>query len=172
MATERRQDTSEQAQRRDESEEERLDRNLGELLQELRVAIPGVQFLFAFLLVVPFQQGWTGVTEFEKNVYYVALLATAAAAVCLLGPPARHRLRFREFDKKWIVETSHKYAIAGLAFLAVAITSAILFVSHVVFTDPATSIIATVLIAAMIAWVWFGAALLRELQDQAGDQPD
>ena len=61
-------------QRRDETEEERLDRNLTELLQELRVAIPGIQFLFAFLLVVPFQQGWVDVTDFEKNVYYVALL--------------------------------------------------------------------------------------------------
>jgi hypothetical protein len=165
MSTERRQVTSEQAQRRDETEEERLDRNLGELLQELRVAIPGIQFLFAFLLVVPFQQGWTGVTEFERNVYYVALIATVAAAVCLIGPVARHRLRFRELDKKWIVETSHKYAIAGLSFLAIAIPSAILFVSHVVFDDPATSIVATVLVAGMIAWVWFGAALLRELSD-------
>jgi hypothetical protein len=161
--------TSEQAQRRDETEEERLDRNLGELLQELRVAIPGIQFLFAFLLVVPFQQGWTGVTDFERNVYYVALVATTAAGVCLIGPVARHRLRFRELDKKWIVETSHKYAIAGLAFLAIAITSAILFVSHVVFTDPATSIVATVAVAAMIAWVWFGAALLRELADDSSD---
>ena len=62
---------SEQARRRDETEEERLDRNLMELLQELRVALPGIQVLFAFLLVVPFQQGWAQVTEFEKTVYYV-----------------------------------------------------------------------------------------------------
>jgi uncharacterized protein DUF6328 len=157
---------SEQARRRGESEEERLDRNLGELLQELRVAIPGVQFLFAFLLVVPFQQGWTSITDFEKNVYYVALIATAAAAVCLIGPPARHRLRFRALDKKWIVETSHKYAIAGLGFLGIAITSAILLVSHVVFDNAATSIIATTLVAGMIAWVWFGAALMREIADE------
>ena len=157
---------SEQANRRGESEEERLDRNLGELLQELRVAIPGIQFLFAFLLVVPFQQGWVDVTEFEKNVYYVALVATVAAAVCLIGPVARHRLRFRELDKKWIVETSHKYAIAGLGFLAIAITTAILLVSHVVFDSAATSIISTVLVACMIAWVWFIPPLLRELGEE------
>jgi hypothetical protein len=160
---------SEQASRRHETEEERLDRNLGELLQELRVAIPGIQFLFAFLLVVPFQQGWVDVTEFERNVYYVALLATAAAAICLIGPVARHRLRFRELDKKWIVESSHKYAIAGLVFLAIAITAAILLVSHVVFDHATTSIVSTIVIAGMILWVWFGAALLRELQG-AGDE--
>jgi hypothetical protein len=160
--------SSEQARRRGESEEERLDRNLAELLQELRVAIPGIQFLFAFLLVVPFQQGWETITDFEKNVYYVGLVATAAAGICLIGPVARHRLRFRELDKKWVVETAHKYAIAGLVFLAIAITTAILLVSHVVFENATTSIISTVVVAGMILWVWFGAALLRELQD-AGD---
>jgi hypothetical protein len=156
---------SEHARRRGESEEERLDRNLGELLQELRVAIPGIQFLFAFLLVVPFQQGWIDVTEFEKNVYYVALLATSAAAISLIGPVARHRLRFRELDKKWIVESSHKWAIAGLGFLAIAMIAAILFVSHVVFDNATTSIVAAILVAGMIAWVWFIPPLLRELRE-------
>jgi hypothetical protein len=155
---------SEQADRRGESEEERLDRNLDELLQEIRIAIPGVQFLFAFLLVVPFQQGWTSVTDFEKNVYYVALLATAAAGVCLMAPPARHRLRFRDFDKKWVVESSHKYAIAGLCFLAIAITSALLLVSHVVFST-ATAAFAAALVALAILWAWFGAPLVRELAE-------
>ena len=112
---------SEHAERRGESEEERLDRNLMELLQELRVAIPGIQFLFAFLLVVPFQQGWAQVTDFEKTVYYVTLLLTAASSICLIAPTARHRMRFRELDKRWIVETSNRLAIAGLAFLAAAI---------------------------------------------------
>ena len=156
---------SEQAERRGEREEERLDRNLGELLQELRVAIPGIQFLFAFLLVVPFQQGWTTITDFEKGVYYVTLLATTAAGICLLGPPARHRIRFHELDKKWIVESSHKYAIAGLAFLAVAVTGAIMFVSHVVYGTTAAAIASAAAFCG-IAWVWFGAALLRQLRDQ------
>ena len=89
-----------------------------ELLQELRVAIPGIQFLFAFLLVVPFQQGWVEVTDFEKRVYYVTLLLTATSSVCLIAPTARHRIRFRELDKQWIVETSNRLAIAGPRFLA------------------------------------------------------
>ncbi len=155
---------SEQAKRRGESEEERLDRNLEELLQELRIAIPGIQFLFAFLLVVPFQQGWVDVTDFEKNVYYVALLATTLAGVCLMATPARHRLRFRELDKEWVVQSSHKYSIAGLGFLAIAISSVILLVSHVVFS-PATAITATTLTALAILWVWFGAPLKREIFD-------
>ena len=156
---------SEQADRRGESEEERLDRNLEELLQELRVAIPGIQFLFAFLLVVPFQQGWVDVTAFERDVYYVALLATAFSGVCLMSAPARHRLRFREMDKKWVVTSTHKYTIAGLVFLGIAITTVILLVSHVVFS-PATAITATALIAGSILWVWFGAPLQRELSER------
>ena len=155
---------SEQAEKRNETEAERLDRNLGELLQELRIAIPGIQFLFAFLLVVPFQQGWANVTDFEKNVYYVALLATTLAGVCLMGAPARHRLRFREMDKEWVVRSSHKYMIAGLVLLGIAITTVLLLVSHVVFS-PATAVVATVVIASAILWVWFGAPLKRELEE-------
>lgn len=157
---------SQQADKRNETEAERLDRNLAELLQELRIAIPGIQFLFAFLLVVPFQQGWVDVTSFEKNVYYVALLATTLAGICLMGAPARHRLRFREMDKEWVVNSSHKYTIAGLVLLGVAITAVILLVSHVVFS-PGTAVVATVLIAASVAWVWFGAALVRARQDRS-----
>ena len=156
---------SEQAEKRNETEAERIDRNLEELLQELRIAIPGIQFLFAFLLVVPFQQGWVNVTDFEKNVYYVALLATTLAGICLMGAPARHRLRFREMDKEWVVRSSHKYMIAGLVLLGIAITTVILLVSHVVFA-PATAIVATVVIGSAIFWVWFGAPLVRELRER------
>ena len=157
---------SEAAERRDESEEERLDRNLMELLQELRVASLGVQFLFAFLLVVPFQQGWTEVTEFEKRVYFVDLLLTAAAGVCLMAPVARHRIRFRDLDKKWIVHSSHKYAIVGMVCLALAITGVILLISHVVFDDAAVAVVATAATAAAIFWIWCGAPLLRELRER------
>jgi hypothetical protein len=155
---------SEQAARRGESEEERLDRNLMELLQELRVASIGVQFLFAFLLVVPFQQGFLEVTDFEKRVYYVTLLLTAAAGICLMAPVARHRLRFRDQDKKWIVASSHKYAIAGMALLALAISGVILLISHYVY-DDATAAVVTVATLLGIGWVWFGAPLVRELRE-------
>ena len=155
---------SEHARRREETEEERLDRNLMELLQELRVALPGIQVLFAFLLVVPFQQGWVKVTDFEKVVYYATLLSTAVSSVLLIAPTARHRLRFRELDKRWIVETANRLAIAGLAFLAISITGVILLISHVVY-GSATATVATGVVFAAMLWFWFLAPLAREARD-------
>ena len=154
---------SEGARRRDETEEERLDRNLAELLQELRVALPGIQVLFAFLLVVPFQQGWVDVTEFEKIVYYVTLLFTAAASICLIAPTARHRIRFRDLDKEWIVGTANRLALIGLGFLGLAISGALLLVAHVVFGNAAAAI-TTVVVVGAIVWTWFVAPLRREVQ--------
>ena len=156
--------TSEQAARREETEEERLDRNLNELLQGLRVALPGIQVLFAFLLVVPFQQGWVKVTEFEKTVYYVTLVLTASACICLISPTARHRMRFRELDKEWIVRSSNRLAIAGLAFMGAAICGAVLLVSSVVYDSAIVGIVPAA-VAALILWSWFGAPLVRELRD-------
>ena len=82
-----------------------------------------------------------------------------------LGRPL-DRLRFREMDKEWVVNSSHKYTIAGLVLLGIGITAVILLVSHVVFSE-ATAIIATALIAASVLWVWFGAALVRARQDRS-----
>jgi hypothetical protein len=122
--------------------------------------------LFAFLLVVPFQQGWTKVTDFEQTVYFATLLATAAASICLIGPTARHRVRFRDLDKRWIVETSHRLALAGLGFLALAITGTILLISHVVY-DGATTAIATAVVFAALVTVWFVIPLMRELHERS-----
>jgi uncharacterized protein DUF6328 len=158
------QPTSEGARRRGESEEERLDRNLAELLQELRVALPGIQVLFAFLLVVPFQQGWVDVTEFEKIVYYVTLLFTAAASVCLIAPTARHRIRFRDLDKEWVVSTANRLTLIGLGFLGLAISGALLLVAHVVFGNEAAAV-TTVVVVGAIVWIWFVAPLRREAQE-------
>jgi hypothetical protein len=159
------QTVSEGARQRGETEEERLDRNLMELLQELRVALPGIQVLFAFLLVVPFQQGWAAVTDFEQTVYYVTLLLTAAASVCLIAPTARHRIRFRELDKEWVVQTANRLTIAGLGLLGLAITGALLLVASVVYdTEVAATTTASVVI--LITWIWFVAPLIRELRDR------
>lgn len=155
--------TSEHAERRGESEEERLDRNLMELLQELRVAIPGIQFLFAFLLVVPFQQGWAQVSDFETTVYYVTLLLTAFSSLCLIAPTARHRMRFRELDKRWVVETSNRLAIAGLVLLAGAICGVLMLITHFVYDSTLTAIV-VVAFAAFFAWFWFLAPIVRELR--------
>ena len=119
----------------DETEDERLDRNLCELLQELRVALPGVQVLFAFLLAVPFQQHFTAITPFEKKVYFATLLCTAVSAALLIAPSAYHRLTFRYQQKEHLVVLANRFAIAGLGFLALAMTGAMMLITDVLFGD-------------------------------------
>src|SRR5215475_3147406 len=102
---------------RDETEDERLDRNLGELIQELRVALPGVQVLFGFLLAVPFQQNFTKIDPFQQTVYFATLLLTALSAVLLISPSAYHRITFRTQRKDDLVYLANRLAIAGLAAL-------------------------------------------------------
>jgi len=148
---------------RDESEEERLDRNLGELLQELRVALPGVQVLFAFLLAVPFQQNFEKVSEFEKKIYFATLLLTAVSAVLLIAPTAYHRLTFRYQQKHRLVFISNRLSIAGLGVLALAMTCAILLITHLLF-GTAETIIVTVAMLGMFAVFWVVLPLKRRFK--------
>jgi hypothetical protein len=143
-----------------ESERERLDRNLDELLGGLRVALPGVQVLLAFLLVLPFQSRYELVTEFQEGTFYVTLLTTALASVCFIGPTARHRLRFRKGDKEYIVLSANRLVIMGLGFLSVALVGAVVLVSDFIFGTTA-AVIAGVGVGAAIGWTWFAAPLLR-----------
>jgi hypothetical protein len=145
---------------RDETEKERLDRNMNELLQELRVALPGVQVLFAFLLTVPFQQGFAKADDFQRDVYLVTLLLTAIATALLIAPSAYHRLEFRQDDKKHIVWVSNKFAIAGFAVLAAAMTSAVLLVTDYLYSDT-TSLISTILTGVVLYGFWYAAPLTR-----------
>ncbi len=148
---------------RNETEEERLDRNLGELLQELRVALPGVQVLFAFLLAVPFQQRFKDVSPFEEKIYFVTLLLTALSAALLIAPSAYHRLTFRYQQKHRLVFVSNRLAIAGLAALALAMTSAMLLITDVLFGSPMT-IIVTVAALTMFFVLWAVLPLKRRLR--------
>ena len=152
---------SEQAKRRGETEDERRDRNLTDLMQELRVAFPGVQILFAFLLVVPFQSGWPDVTAAQRDVYFVTLLLTAASSICFIAPAARHRIRFRSQDLEWVIKSSNRLMLAGLGFLAAAISAALLLISMVVF-DTALAIVVATVAALSIGWIWFGVPLVRD----------
>jgi uncharacterized membrane protein YiaA len=127
---------------RDETEAERLDRNLGELLQELRVALPGVQVLFAFLLAVPFQQHFTEIDGFEKGVYFATLLFTAFSAAFLIAPSAYHRLTFHYQQKQQLVFLANRFAIVGLGFLALAMTGAIVLITDVLFHSAAATAVA------------------------------
>jgi Family of unknown function (DUF6328) len=151
---------------RDETEGERLDRNLGELLQELRVALPGVQVLFAFLLAVPFQQNFKQITPFEERIYFGTLLCTAISAALLISPSAYHRLTFRYQQKKQLVFYANRLAIAGLTFLALAMTGAIILITHVLFGTAAT-IITAALAVLMFAVLWYALPLRARVRYQA-----
>jgi hypothetical protein len=118
---------------RDETPLERLDRNLEELTGELRVVVTGVQVLFAFLLIVPFNSGFAHVGDFERTVYFVTLLLAALAAACTIAPSAQHRFLFRHDDKQQIVFSSNRVVIAGLAFLALAMCGCMLLVATKLF---------------------------------------
>ena len=154
---------SEQAESRNETEDERRDRNLADLMQELRVAFPGVQILFAFLLVVPFQSGWPQVTETQKVVYFVTLLLTAASSICFIAPTARHRIRFRDQDLEWVIRSSNRLMVTGLGFLAAAISAGMLLVTMVVFSTAAAVVVAA-LVAVAIGVTWFGVPIVRDLR--------
>lgn len=155
---------------RDETEGERLDRNLGELLQELRVALPGVQVLFAFLLAVPFQQGFEKITSFQKDVYFATLMCTAISAVMFISPSAYHRLTFRYQQKRKLVFYSNRFAIVGLLFLALAMTGAIMLITNVLFGATMT-IAATVIAVLVFGFFWFALPLQRRLSLAAGQRP-
>jgi hypothetical protein len=145
---------------RDESEPERVDRNLQEMLGELRVALPGVQVLFAFLLVVPFNQRFGEVTAFQKAIYFTTLMFTTASAICLIAPSVHHRIEFRQQHKEQIVEAGNRIVIVGLAFLAVAMTGAVLFTTDVLYRAPTPAIVAAAV--ALAFWVlWFAVPLRR-----------
>jgi hypothetical protein len=149
---------------REETEEERLDRNLGELLQELRVALPGVQVLFAFLLAVPFQKNFEETSDFDKTMYFVTLLLTALSAALLIAPSAYHRLTFRYQQKHRLVFVSNRLAIAGLGVLALAMTCAILLVTNFLWGTVATTVVTTVLVLTMFALLWVALPLRRRLR--------
>jgi Family of unknown function (DUF6328) len=131
---------------------DRLDRELNELLQELRVALPGVQVLFAFLLTIPFAQRFTTISGAQKTAYFIAFLSTAVATVLLIAPTAFHRIEWRQRDKERILRTSTGLALLGLAFLTAAMTATIFVVTDVLY-DTAWAVIAG-LVFALFWFVW------------------
>ena len=133
-----------------------------ELLNELRVALPGVQILFAFLLTVPFAQGFQRVTSTQRTLFYATLLATAASTICLIAPSATHRLRFHQKDRAFVIESANKYLIAGLVFLGVAIVLAIALITDFLY-DHWITWAAPLAIAILVGGFWFVRPLLRRI---------
>jgi Family of unknown function (DUF6328) len=144
----------------DEPDSERLARNVTDLLNELRVAGTGVQVMFAFLLVVPFNAGWKDASVFDRWVYFMALLCIAIAAVLLIAPSVHHRLLFRQRERAYLVRVGTRLAIVAAAFLALGLTGILVLISNFVFGTIAAvgvGIAATI----VVTFVWFALPLRR-----------
>jgi Flp pilus assembly protein TadB len=152
-----------------ESREERVSRELIELLNELRVALPGVQVLFAFLLAVPFSQGFASATDFQRNLFFATLGLTTAASVLLIAPSSYHRLNFRSRDKEQLLLTSNRWAIAGLLALALAMTCAVVLIADYLYKSP-MPIIAGVVSGIFFACFWVAVPLRRRAVTARGER--
>jgi hypothetical protein len=149
----------------DEGDKERRDRELIELLNELRVVLPGVQVLFAFLLTVPFSNGFAKMTDLQRDVYFAAFISTTIATILLIAPSTYHRLQFRRGDKERMLFTANRLAIWGTGFLAVAIAAVVFVITDVLF-HAAWAAAVTGIIAAFGATLWYGLPLYRRAQEQ------
>ncbi|MBV8943078.1 MAG: hypothetical protein JO240_15225 [Solirubrobacterales bacterium] len=139
---------------RRETDLERLDRNLVELLQEVRVAQTGVQVLFGFLLAVAFTQRFHAISSFQKADYFATLIATGAAAILMIAPTSYHRILYRLGDKEHIVMVANRCTMAGLAAVAFAIVGVVTLITDLLFNPPITAVMA-VLTALACATTWF-----------------
>ncbi len=147
-----------------ETEKERLDRELIELLNELRVALPGVQVLFAFLLTLPFTQRFGSLTPVQRDVFFATFCAAIASIALLMMPSAYHRLRWRRYDKERMLRTANRAAIAGLGALALAITGASFLIADVLFGSGG-AVATSLSVAALLGVLWFLLPLRREIED-------
>jgi Kef-type K+ transport system membrane component KefB len=132
----------------------RLDRELSELLQELRVTLPGVQVLFAFMFTVPFSQRFGQLTSTQRTVFFVAFLTAAASTALLLAPAAYHRIQWRQHDKERLLQMSTRLTLAGLVFLAIAMAAAAFVVTDVLYDTPWAAAVAAGVVAVLAAF-WF-----------------
>jgi O-antigen/teichoic acid export membrane protein len=145
---------------RHESEMERLDRNTTELLNELRVAAVGIQVLFAFLLIVPFNTGWKKVNSFDRYDYFVTLLCIATSATLLVAPSIHHRLLFRRRQKAYLVRMGTRLTIVAMVFLTIGFTGILVLLSDIVFSGVTAAVVG-VCTGVLVSTVWFGIPLAR-----------
>jgi Flp pilus assembly protein TadB len=146
--------------RTDEGQDERLDRELIEFLNELRVVLPGVQVLFAFLLTVPFTNQFDKVTNEQRQVYFWTFICTTIATALLIAPSAHHRLQWRQHDKERLLRTANRLSIGGMVFLTLALMGAVYLVTDLLF-HPAAAAVVTVAMAIVFLWAWWGLPLWR-----------
>ncbi|MDQ4132723.1 MAG: DUF6328 family protein [Actinomycetota bacterium] len=140
---------------RDEPRDEAdVDRELDEVVSELRVVLPGVAVLFAFLLTIPFSSRFPELRDLDRAAYFVGFVATALALVCLVAESAYHRLRGKPYDKLALIRTATQEAVAGIAFLGVALVSVVFLVTDLLFPGTLTLVV-TLAVLALAVVLWF-----------------
>jgi amino acid transporter len=149
----------------DEQPEERQNRELIELLNELRVALPGVQVLFAFLLTVPFSNRFLALTGTQRAIYFATFVGTTISTGLFMAPTAYHRIRFRQGDKERMLRTSNRFAIVGIAILALSVTSAVVLTTDLMF-GLGTATVVGLGVLLFLVWVWFAIPLARRIRDE------
>jgi uncharacterized protein DUF6328 len=143
-----------------ESAKQRTDRQLIELLNELRVALPGAQVLLAFLLIAPFQTHYSRTTKFERSLLYAAVLLTAAGVLLLMAPSVYHRVRWHEGGKEDVVRVGHRLFLIGTAVLALGLLCAVFVVTELIAGVPG-AIVATVVVVGIVASTWYVLPIVR-----------
>jgi Flp pilus assembly protein TadB len=154
-----------QTHQAEEELKERLEREHGELLEELRSLIPGAEVLFGFLLAIRFTGQFDELDRVQRAVYYATLVSTSLALVLFLAPAAYHRIRFREGDKEYLLRKGNREAIAGSVATAFAFTGVLFVVTDLVYGRTAAVVVAIAFFA-LITWLWWGIALYRSFRDR------
>jgi hypothetical protein len=139
---------------RHETEAERIDRNLTELLQELRIAGLGVQVLFGFLLSLPFTGKFSALDRAQRNLYVIDILMSAVATGLLVAPVAHHRILFRHHEKARILRRANTMALLGLGAVGIAISGSVMLVTSVIY-DGAQGPVIAFFVAAFLFVLWF-----------------
>jgi Family of unknown function (DUF6328) len=142
---------------------EELDQEWSELIEEHRLAMPGTQVLFAFLLILPFQQRFQELTENQVYVYFSALLCAAIAIILLITPTANHRLRWRQGDKEALLTAANRAAIAATVFLGAGMSGSVYLITDFLFGEPATAAV-TAPLGALFIWLWL--PLVRRMRER------
>jgi Kef-type K+ transport system membrane component KefB len=154
-----------------ESHKERVDRELMELLQELRVVLPGVQVLLAFLLTAPFQQRFAQLPGSLRNAFFASIACATLATVLLIAPSAHHRLRFRAGEKERLLHIGNQMAIVGMAFLAAAVVLALYVVTNVLFTTDLALITAGAALV-VFAGIWYALPMVGRSSSEEGSSEE
>jgi hypothetical protein len=153
-----------------ETPKQRRDRELIELLNELRLAAPGVQLVFGFLLIVPFNERFAQTDDLERGLYVLSLVLTAVATILLLGASVQHRLLFRRHFERRMLYVVNRLSLIGLTCMGLGIISALLFVTHFVFGGEVALVIGA-MVGTLMAGVWYVLPLARAKRDDRPPDP-